>query len=230
MKIIALIAARRGSKRLPGKNIRMLSDKPLIEWTIDIAKDIPEISDILVSTDDPEVETICSKNGIGIPWLRPKKLATDSSSLVDVAIHALNWYESEKGLVDGLLLLQPTSPFRTKENMIKGIQLYIKNKKNSVVALSPASVHPMWMFKNKGGEIVPYMENHGLNLRTQDLSPVYHVNGSFYLTSPEQLRQTHSFFGERVIPLIMSSEIESIDIDTEWDFMVAEYVALKKYY
>lgn len=228
MKIVALIPARRGSKRLPGKNIRMLSDKPLIEWTINIAKDIPEIFDILVSTDDPEVESICSKNGIDIPWLRPRKLATDSSSLVDVAIHALNWYESKKGLVDGLLLLQPTSPFRTKETIIKGIQLFVKNKKKSVVAVSPTSVHPMWMFKNSGGEIVPYLENHGLNLRSQDLSPVYHVNGSFYLTSPEQLRQTRSFYGERVMPLIMISEIESIDIDTELDFMLAECAAQKK--
>ena len=102
MKILALIAARGGSKRLPGKNIRLLGGKPLIVWSIDVARDIPEICDILVSTDSPAISEICKDAGIVVPWLRPVKLATDKASSVDVALHALEWYEAEKGEIDGL--------------------------------------------------------------------------------------------------------------------------------
>ena len=116
MRILTVIAARGGSKRLPGKHIRVLGEKPLIIWSIDVAKDIPEICDILVSTDDTAIASVCTEAGILVPWLRPVELATDTANLVDVVLHALGWYETEKGAVDGILLLQPTSPFRTKKN------------------------------------------------------------------------------------------------------------------
>lgn len=91
MRILALIAARGGSKRLPGKNIRVLGGKPLIVWSIDAARGIPEICDILVSTDDPAIAAVCSEAGAYVPWLRPEGLATDTASSVDVALHALDW-------------------------------------------------------------------------------------------------------------------------------------------
>ena len=101
MRILALVTARAGSKRLPGKNIRPLGGKPLIVWSIDIAKNIREICDILVSTDCPDIAAVSQKAGAYVPWLRPAELATDTASSVDVAIHALDWYEAEKGAVDG---------------------------------------------------------------------------------------------------------------------------------
>lgn len=96
MRILALITARGGSKRLPGKNIKLLGEKPLVIWSIDVLRDITEISDILVSTDDPKIADICRKAGAYVPWLRPSELSSDSSSSVDVAIHALDWYEEKK--------------------------------------------------------------------------------------------------------------------------------------
>ena len=108
MRILALIAARGGSKRLPGKNMRLLGGKPLIIWSIDVAKNIPDICDILVSTDDPAIAAVCTEAGAYVPWLRPAELSTDTASPVDVALHALDWYRAKKGSVDGLLLLQPT--------------------------------------------------------------------------------------------------------------------------
>ena len=126
MKILALVTARKGSKRLHNKNIRLLGNKPLIVWTINSAKNIPEICDILVSTDDQAVMSISKDIGAYVPWLRPVDLATDTASSVDVALHALNWYESERGAVDGILLLQPTSPFRSKETIQRGIELFKK--------------------------------------------------------------------------------------------------------
>jgi len=221
MKILALIPARGGSKRLPGKNIRILSDKPLIVWSIDAAKGIPEICDILVSTDSSEIAEISKESGVLVPWLRPADLATDTASSVDVAIHALDWYEAEKGAVDGILLLQPTSPFRTKKTIRKGIMLFAKHELKPVVGVSPTHAHPMWTLKMEGDYLVPYMQEHGFESRSQDLPPAYVVNGSFYLISPKELHTFKSFFGSKTVPLLIESPQEALDIDTEWDFKIA---------
>lgn len=221
MKILALIPARGGSKRLPGKNIRILGGKPLIVWSVDVAKDIPEICDILVSTDDLAIAEICKEAGAYVPWLRPARLATDTASSVDVALHALDWYEEEKGVVDGVLLLQPTSPFRTRETVRRGIELLEKNRLQPVLGVSPTHAHPMWTLRMEGEYLVPFMLEHGLDTRSQDLPPAYAVNGSFYLISPAELRAGRSFVGVKATPLLIESPQEALDIDTEWDFKMA---------
>lgn len=225
MKILALITARGGSKRLPGKNLRELGGKPLVVWSIEVAKGIPVICDILVSTDDPAIAAASTKAGAYVPWLRPSELATDTASSVDAALHALGWYETEKGAVDGLLLLQPTSPFRTRKRMLDGIELFSQNKHQSVLGVSPAHSHPMWTLKKEGEYLVPFMQEHGFGTRSQDLPEALVVNGSFYLISPAELRMNKSFVGIKTIPLLIESPQEALDIDTEWDFKMAELVA-----
>lgn len=224
MRILALIPARGGSKRLPGKNIRMLGGKPLIAWSIDVAKGIPEICDILVSTDDPEIASVCTEAGALVPWLRPAELATDTASAVDVALHALDWYEAETGAVDGVLLLQPTSPFRTKETLHNGIALFKRHDQQPVLGVSPTHDHPMWSFNMSGDYLAPFMREHGLEKRSQDLPPAYVVNGGFYLVAPLLLRTRRSFIGEKTVPLVSNSPLEGLDIDTEWDWQLAECV------
>lgn len=223
MKILALILARGGSKRLPGKNIRLLGGKPLIVWSIDVVKHIPEICDILVSTDDPAIAVVSKEAGALVPWLRPAELATDTSSSVDAALHALDWYEAENGVVDGLLLLQPTSPFRTKVTVKNGIDFFINNNYETVIGVSQTHSHPMWALKKESKHLVPFMKDHGLNIRSQDLPAAYIVNGSFYLILPKILRINHSFIFFQCIPLIINSKKEMLDIDDEWDFKIAEY-------
>jgi CMP-N-acetylneuraminic acid synthetase len=225
MRILALILARGGSKRLPGKNIRNLGGKPLIVWSIDVAKNISEICDILVSTDDYKIAEISEKAGAYVPWLRPKELATDAASSADAALHAINWYENIKGPVDGILLLQPTSPFRAKSTIQRGLELFIEYGANTIVGVSLTSDHPMWMLKMDGPYLVPYLSEHGLGSKTQDLPPVFSVNGSFYLITPKELRAEKSFMNGRVIPLKIESPQEALDIDTDWDFRVAEIIA-----
>jgi CMP-N,N'-diacetyllegionaminic acid synthase len=222
MRILVLIPARGGSKRLPGKNILLLGGKPLIVWSIDVAKNIHDICDIFVSTDDPAIAEICIDAGAFVPWLRPPELATDITGSVDVALHALDWYEAEKGLVDGVLLLQPTSPFRSKINLKRGIKLFKQHGGKAVLGVSPTHAHPMWTLKMEGNYLVPFMQERGLETRSQDLSPVYVVNGSFYLITPAELRTRRSFVGDKTIPLVITSEKEAIDIDTVLDFRVAE--------
>ena len=222
MKILALIPARGGSKRLPGKNIRVLGGKPLIVWSIDAAREIPDICDILISTDDPAIAKVCSEAGAYVPWLRPSELATDTASSIDVTLHALNWYESEHGEIDGILLLQPTSPFRTRKMVSRGIELFVKHDRQAVIGVSLTNAHPMWMLKVEGEYLVPFIKEHGLGIRSQDLPPAYVINGSFYLITPTMLRVNKTFFVKKLIPLLIESEHEALDIDTEWDWKVAE--------
>ena len=229
MRILALITARSGSRRLPGKNIRPLGGKPLIAWSIDAAKGIPEICDILVSTDDTVIADICKEAGAHVPWLRPAELATDMASSVDVALHALDWYEAEKGAVDGLLLLQPTSPFRTQATLQRGIELFSRYGYKTVLGVSETREHPMWTLKMEGDYLVPFMRKHGLGNRSQDLPPVLVVNGSFYLISPAELVACRSFVGAKTIPLLSESPYEAVDIDTEWDWKIAESIAASIY-
>ena len=223
MKILALILARGKSKRLPGKNIKILGGKPLINWSIDAAKSINEICDILVSTDDEEIRLIAKEAGAYAPWLRPEELSSDTTSSVDAALHALNWYENNHGKVEGLLLLQPTSPFRSKKTIKEGIKLFCKFDLSTILGVSQTHDHPKWVFTINNGVLVPFVEEHGFDTRSQDLESAYVVNGSLYLITPSNLRENKSFFLKNTIPLIIESNLESIDIDTESDWEYAEF-------
>lgn len=229
MRILALIPARGGSKRLPRKNIKLLNGKPLINWTIESAIGIPEICDILVSTDDPEIAATAKMAGAKVPWLRPPHLSTDFATSVNVAIHALDWYEKEFDCVDGLLLLQPTSPFRTKLTIQNGINLFEKFNKAPVIGVSPSKSHPQWAFKQQGEYIIPFMENHKIEVRPQELTPSFSPNGLLYLVAPEYLRRERSFSGTSVIPCHVTSMKEAIDIDSNWDFEFAKCMLSQEY-
>lgn len=224
MRILALISARGGSKRLPGKNIRILGGRPLIVWSTNVAKEIPEICDILVSTDDPVIADVARKAGARVPWLRPEALATDTATSVDVCLHALDWYEDENGKVDGLLLLQPTSPFRSRDTVLKGIELFRSHRYRPILGVSPAETHPMWCFRVEGMTMRPFMDNGGSTLRSQDLPSAYAANGAFYLITPKDLRKLRSFYSTDMVPLVMTELGESVDIDTELDWNLAEAV------
>jgi CMP-N,N'-diacetyllegionaminic acid synthase len=224
MKILALVPARGGSKRLPGKNTRVLGGKPLIEWSIQAAQGIPEIVDVVVSTDDGGVGDIARKAGASVPWLRPAALATDEASSVDVALHALDDYEGLHGPVDGLLLLQPTSPFRSRESVLRGLEMFRAHAFRSVVGVSQASTHPLWCFQINGVSMRPFVERSKADLRAQVLPLAYALNGAFYLISPAELRASRSFCNKDTMPLIMDGPMEGVDIDTEADWQWAEYL------
>ena len=223
MKILALITARGGSTRLPGKNILPLGGKPLLQWTIEAALGLPELCNVLLSTDDPAIAEVGRAGGAYVPWLRPAELATDTASGTDVALHALDWYESEHGPIDGLLLLQPTSPFRTRATIARGLALFNPTPGRPVIGVSAAPTHPMWTFRLDGDSLVPFVPGDGLQTRSQDLPPAYVVNGTFYLTSPHRLRSEKTFFSKDALALVISSDQEALDIDTPQDLALARY-------
>lgn len=225
MKILALILARGGSKRIPRKNLQLVGGKSLVLRTLESARGVSGICDILVSTDDKEIADILKENGALVPWLRPKNLSGDRVSSVDAALHALDYYETKYGAVDGLLLLQPTTPFRNANQLSDGIKLFQQEQYRSIVGVAKVSEHPMWMLTIENDRLIPFLESNGFSTRSQDLPNVYIPTGSFYLISPKELRKERSFIGINSKPLIIQSEIEKIDIDTEWDLKLASLIA-----
>lgn len=222
MKILALIPARGGSKRLPGKNIRPLGGKPLIVWSIEIAKSVETVCDVLVSTDDAKIAEVARQAEALVPWLRPADLASDTAGSVDVCLHALDWYEQVYGAVDGLMLLQPTSPFRSRESVLRGVQLFAENERRPVVGVSYAASHPQWCFRLDGLALRPFVPGGGLNLRSQDLPPAVVLNGGFYLVQPQDLRRRRQLFSDDMLPLLCDDPMEAVDIDTAADWRIAE--------
>ena len=228
MRILALIAARGGSKRLVGKNLRPLGGQPLVAWSIRTATESTEACAVLVSTDDPAIADVGRAAGALVPWLRPASLATDTASSVDVALHALDWYERVHGSVDGLMLLQPTSPLRREETVRRGVALFRGGEGASVIAVAEAPAHPMWCFRLEHGFLHPFVAGGGFEQRSQDLPPAYVVNGALYIATPETLRQRRSFVGVRTLPVVCEDADESIDIDTERDWEMAEAAVARR--
>lgn len=224
MKILAIVPARSGSKRLPGKNIKILGDKPLIAWTIECAKKIHDICDVIVSTDSTEIADVAKQYGAKVPFIRPVELSTDIASSVDVMLHALGEYERREGFVDGVMLLQPTSPFRSIDLINRGIQKYQENNKGTIVGVSPVRDHPEWVMKKKGDLLVPYIAESQLSARSQDLQDAYVVNGCFYLIEPDLLKKTKKIVSTNILPLIVNSMEESLDIDDHWDWKIAQMI------
>lgn len=223
MRILGLIPARGGSKRLPGKNIRVLGDKPLISWTIVAAKESAVFCDIIVSTDDDAIAEIAQSYGANFLGIRPPHLSSDTASSVDVALYELERYEATFGEVDALLLLQPTSPFRTSKTIKNSVEVFVAGGgQHPVVGLSPASCHPAWCFRCTHDSLEPFLGWESLGGRSQDLEPAWTVNGAIYLISPALLRVAGKFLTPNSIPLMMSDLRERIDIDTESDWRDAE--------
>lgn len=229
MKLLALVPARGGSKRVTNKNIRELGGKPLIAWTIESTRGVPELVDVLVSTDSPAIAQVAGEAGALVPWLRPDELATDTASTMGVCMHALDWYEKKKGPVDGLLLLQPTSPFRSTNSIRRGIELFRKHPHRPVVSFSAAESHPLWCYRILGDSIQPFMHRVDKSTRSQDLPPAYVINGAIYIASPSYLRMHDGFLGPDTAPLLMEEVRETLDIDDEWDWKLAEFFAGKSF-
>tara|TARA_B100001093_G_C26858009_1_gene1028410 strand:- start:1435 stop:2040 length:606 start_codon:yes stop_codon:yes gene_type:complete len=146
-KILALVLARKNSFRLKDKNKLVLNNKPMFFWSIDQAQKIREICDILVSTDDVKIFNYAKKLNCLVPWLRPNKISKDKTTSAVSAIHALNWYEKKIKKVDGLLLLQPTSPFRKRKTILKSIKLFYNKDCKSIITI----VKKKKNFKPNGG-------------------------------------------------------------------------------
>lgn len=223
-RILALVPARGGSKRLPRKNVLPLGGRPLIQWSIQAALDSGVCCDVLVSTDDAEIAEVATRGGAQVPWLRPAALSTDTAGTAPVIAHALDWYERTHGVVDAVLLLQPTSPFRTAGSIRAICQTYRAQGDDAlcpVVSVSPAPVHPAWTFYLQEGVMTPCQGWDPLSRRSQDLPPAYTLNGALYLIPAADVRRGAPLIRPGVLPFVMDAS-ESLDIDTPQDWDDAE--------
>ena len=210
MSFLALIPARGGSKGILRKNIRHFCGKPLLFWSVKAALETSGIDQVVVSTDDPEIAAVAKAAGADVPFMRPSDLAGDLSSGISVVLHALDQLHS----VDDLLLLQPTSPLRTSNDIEAIIKLRMQSKVESAVSVTRCSKHPAWMYslddRNYMSAFLPSLQ---ANCR-QELSLAYYLNGAMYLATRDFLLCHRSFLGPSTVGYVMP-EARSIDIDDE---------------
>lgn len=226
MKPFVVIPARGGSKGLPGKNIKELGGKPLIQHTIDAAKAIFADNQIIVSTDSEEIRNKVVENGLQVPFLRPPELATDSAGTYEVLMHAVNFMESEGSRSDTLILLQPTSPFRTAEHIKEALLLY-HNDLDMIVSVKETASNPYFVLKEENS--LGFLENSksGKFKSRQECPKVWELNGAIYIINIESLKKMSMSKFSKVKKYVMD-EISSLDIDTYLDFMICEQLCKLK--
>lgn len=223
-KIVAVIPARGGSKGVPRKNIKLLADKPMIAWTIEAALESKCLGRIIVSTEDDEIATVARSWGAETPFLRPPQLASDTASVVDVVLHALDWLKNNENFQPELvLLLQPTSPLQNGDDIRNAIALQKEKNANAVVSVCVAAHPPHWLRRiGARGELLPWLSEATPN-RRQEVEALYQFNGALYLIRPEVLVSEKTFVPEPTFASVMPLE-RSIDVDTPFDFYVADLI------
>ncbi len=220
MKILAIIPARGGSKGLSRKNIKLFNGYPLIYWSIKIAKEIDYFGDVVVSTDDHEIAEIAKAYGANVPFLRPKNLAEDNSSMLDTILHVIDCYPE----YEYIMLLQPTSPLRSKGDILGVINLLLEKKLQSVISVSKVSKHPLWMFTmDNEGRLCNFMDSDITVSNRQEFENLYIPNGAVYLWNKKCLVENRKIISDKTHGYLMS-EWNSVDIDTQVDFDFAEFL------
>jgi CMP-N,N'-diacetyllegionaminic acid synthase len=226
-KIFAVITARKGSKRLPRKNVIKLKNKPLISWTIEAAQKSRFIDHIIISTDDIEIIKIGQQYGIETPLLRPDNLSTDEAKSIDVILHAISSINSAEILNGIVLMLQPTSPLRRSIDIDAAIEMLNEDTK-AVVSVCETDHSPLW--SNTLPEDLSmrdFLSKKILNIRSQDLPIYYRLNGAVYVAEIEYFVKSNGFFGRQTKAYIMP-KARSIDIDCKLDLLMAEVILKSK--
>ena len=224
LNILGIIPARGGSKGVPRKNIRLLSGKPLIAYTITAALASRHISKLILSTEDQEIAEVGRTFGAEVPFIRPAGLAEDCTPTLPVLQHAVEWYEPLYGRLDGVCLLQATTPFRPTAWIDGCIAKFVNKDADTVVTVLPvpSKYNPHWVyFDNSDGGIT--LSNGGRDpiVRRQSLPQAWHREGSVYVISREVLIEQGSLYGNRVVPYRVQPS-RSLNIDTMDDWHEAE--------
>lgn len=227
MRVLAVIPARGGSKGVPGKNIKPLGGKPLLAWTIEVALGSKRLTRTILSTDDPRIADAGRSAGVDVPFDRPKELGTDRALAIPVIRHALDTVEAlERGApYDAIMMLQPTTPFRSAADIDAAIALLETSGADSVISVTDVEGHlPQRMKYLEDGRLVdpPFNEEYE-NQPRQELRRMYIKNGAIYLTRRAVLL-SNSFKGRDCRALVMPAE-RSVNIDSPMDFRFAEWLA-----
>lgn len=218
-RTLGLIPARGGSKGIPRKNIKLLGGRPLIEWTIEAALQARSLAAVVVSTDDDEIAAVARRAGADVPFVRPERLARDDTPGVDLVLHALE----ELPEFDAVVMLQPTSPFRSAADVDACTALAQRLHAPAAVSVTAPAKHPYWMYRLDERQRLQPLLDTPLIPRRQDLPKVYALNGALYYAEASWLRQTRSFISTDTIAYVMPPE-RSHDLDLPTDWRVAEFL------
>ena len=227
MRTLFLITARGGSKGIPGKNIKPLGGLPLICHSIDQARMFAEDHDICLSTDSEEIAAVAEAHGLRVPFMRPAELATDSAGSYGVIMHALDFYRERGVEYDRVVLLQPTSPLRTREDIASAIGLWTPEI-DMAVSVTEAKANPYYdIFETDAEGLLHISKGEGRYTRRQDAPKVWQYNGAVYVISVPALRRGPMGAFTRIVPSPMDST-HSVDLDTPLDWMLAEELLRRK--
>lgn len=220
-KIVCVIPARAGSKGLPGKNIKKLLGKPLIAYSIEQARKSKYIDRVIVSTDSKKIARVARRLGAQVPFLRPKYLANDKSSTINVLLHAIDWLEKERFAFDILVLLHVTSPLRSVDDIDRSIALLFKKNTNNVFSVTPAHRNPYFNMVefDKSGKV--NLIKRGKYTNRQSAPNVFDINSSIYVWWKDVLKNSKSLFPGLTRIYLMPKE-RSVDIDDQIDFKIVQ--------
>lgn len=220
MKILYIIPARGGSKGIPHKNIKLLNGKPLIYYTIDVARQLTTDEHICVSTDDDEIINVVENYGLKVPFKRPSHLATDTATTNDVLLHAINFYEARGDFYDVVVLLQPTSPLRNPTHVKEAIDLYT-NDIDMVVSVKESHAASVICSENEKGFLELCINKSAK--RRQDVLPFYEYNGAIYVINVTRLKNK-GISGFTLNRKYLMDQFCSYDIDTPLDWLIVESI------
>ncbi|MCW3102488.1 MAG: CMP-N-acetylneuraminic acid synthetase [Bacteroidetes bacterium] len=225
MDSLFLITARGGSKGIPGKNIKPLAGKPLIHYAIDVARKCAADEFICVSTDDEAIIECVKEKGLTIPFRRPASLAADTSGSYEVIMHALEHYAAAGKRFRNVVLLQPTSPFRTAGHVKEAMALY-SDDLDMVVSVKKTQANPFYLYKEDENGLLQKLSESTYE-RRQDLPEVFELNGAVYVFNVASLEKQPISAFKKIKKYVMP-ELNSVDIDDPIDWEWSEFLIEKK--
>jgi CMP-N,N'-diacetyllegionaminic acid synthase len=222
-KILVVIPARGGSKGIPQKNIKLLGDKPLIQYSIDVAREIVNDDMICVSTDDERIKEVCESLNLTIPFVRPTELSTDIAGTYEVLVHSLRYYLEKKIEVDKIVLLQPTSPFRNSKQLKDALSLW-KEDSELIVGVKKTKANPYYVLMEENAEgYLELSKKAGDISQRQSVPSVYEINGAIYIINAKKLLNEKSLRAFKTQKYVMD-DVSSVDIDEPLDWLYAETI------
>jgi len=221
--VFGVIPARGGSKGLPGKNLRVLGKLSLIGHAVASARESARLTRFIVSTDSPALADEARRHGAEVPFQRPADLASDEAGMVPVLQHAVRWLEATGARPDLVVTLQPTSPFRTGDDIDRTVAKVIDTGSDSAQTVTEAGYHPFFMKTLDGDRTVALFADGHKYVRRQDAPTVYQPSGAVYVTRRDVLMTEGRVLGADNRAIVQGFET-AVNIDTEWDFLLAELI------
>lgn len=228
-KYFGIIPAREGSKGIKNKNIQLIGNKPMIQYTFEASRNASKVNCVILSSDDKKIISLARRFDIKVPFIRPTSLAQDDTPAAKVITHALEWYKEEyHDCPENLILLQPTSPFRTGEDIDNAIERYESSQKDSLISVCPVSQHPSECLTISDSDELKFINiGHNLNLmRRQLYKKCYFIDGAIYICKTSKFLENETMFNSSSEIFILPKS-HSIDVDDWFDLLIARAI---KYY